>query len=86
MSYLLHNQWGESSAFLFIKILEWIPKWQNKIDAWFSVRLFSKLIRKVLILNIGYNEKYGSDKRTNNSKSNVYKWIKIDTKLSHRSL
>ena len=41
----------------FIKILEWIPKWQNKIDAWFSGRLFSKMARKSWIFHISHNRK-----------------------------
>ena len=38
-------------------IVEWIPKWQNKIDAWFSGRLFSKMARKSWIFHISHNRK-----------------------------
>ena len=37
--------------------VEWIPKWQNKIDAWFSGRLFSKMVRKSWIFHISHNRK-----------------------------
>ena len=37
--------------------LEWIPKWQNKIDAWFSGRLFSKMAIKCWIFHISHNRK-----------------------------
>ena len=38
-------------------LLEWIPKWQNKIDAWFSGRLLSKMVRKSWIFHKSHNRK-----------------------------
>ena len=38
-------------------LVEWIPKWQNKIDTWFSGRLFSKMARKSWIFHINHNRK-----------------------------
>ena len=40
-----------------IALLEWIPKWQNKTDAWFSDRIFSKMARKSWIFHINHNRK-----------------------------
>ena len=45
------------NKFYGLCLLEWIPKWQNKIDAWFSGRLFSKMARKSWIFHISHNRK-----------------------------
>ena len=45
----------------WIFLIDWIPKWQNKIDARFSV---SKMARKSQIFHIGFKQKGSWNKRS----------------------
>ena len=62
-------------------MVEWIPKSQNKNDAWFSGIFFSKMARKSSIFHIRHDRKYAlsktADTRFTKKKCQGTKSVKI---------